>query len=107
MKLLIRLSTPTELSCYEGMALALTMATFDHSVQLYLQTPVYGLLLQENSRLQGMIKSLSLYDVAPAWIDDTPSSQWLMSMVADDIKPQLNFTPKTISIQDFDQVLSF
>ena len=56
MKLLIRLHTATEMASYEGCALALTLATFGHEVQLYLDAPVFGLLMQPASRLHGMIQ---------------------------------------------------
>lgn len=39
MKLLIQLHTATEMASYEGCALALTLATFGHEVQLYLMRP--------------------------------------------------------------------
>ena len=68
MKLLIQLRTATEMASYEGCALALTLATFGHEVQLYLDAPVFGLLMQPKSRLHGMIQSLELYDMPPAWL---------------------------------------
>lgn len=107
MKLLIRLQTPTELATYEGAALALTLASFEHEVQLYLDSSVFGLLMQPNSRLHGMVKSLDLYDIPPAWLPDDVLTGWLMGMVDVTMEKQLSFVPEVLNMSDFDQVLSF
>ena len=96
MKLLIQLRTPTEMSSYEGCALALTLATFGHQVQLYLDAPVFGLLMQPKSRLHGMIQSL-----------DDVFSGWVTGMLPNDLAAQLTFVPEVVDTQDFDQILTF
>lgn len=107
MKLLIRLQTPTEMASYEGCALALTLATFGHDVQLYLDAPVFGFLMQSDSRLHGMIQSLELYDIPPAWLPDDVFSGWITGMLPADVATQLTLIPEVINLQDFDQILNF
>ncbi|MFZ2844623.1 hypothetical protein [Psychrobacter sp.] len=107
MKLLIRLQTPTEMASYEGCALALTLATFEHDVQLYLDAPVFGFLMQSDSRLHGMIQSLELYDMPPAWLPDDVFSGWITGMLPTDVATQLILIPEFINLQDFDQILNF
>ena len=107
MKLLIRLQTPTEMASYEGCALALTLATFGHDVQLYLDAPVFGFLMQSDSRLHGMIQSLELYDMPPAWLPDDVFSGWIAGMLPTDVATQLTLIPEFINLQDFDQILNF
>ncbi len=107
MKLLIRLQTPTEMASYEGCALALTLATFGHDVQLYLDAPVFGFLMQSDSRLHGMIQSLELYDMPPAWLPDDVFSGWITGMLPTDVATQLTLIPEFINLQDFDQILNF
>ena len=107
MKLLIRLHTPTEMASYEGCALALTLATFGHDVQLYLDAPVFGFLMQTESRLHGMIQSLELYDMPAAWLPNDVFSGWITGMLPTNLATQLTLIPETINSQDFDQVLVF
>ncbi|MDO5769167.1 MAG: hypothetical protein Q4P13_06650 [Psychrobacter sp.] len=107
MKLLIQLRTATELLSYEGCSLALTLATFGHDVQLYLDAPVFGLLMQPNSRLHGMIAALDLYDMPKAWLPDDVFSGWLTGMVLEMIASQLVLAPEVIDSREFDQVLTF
>lgn len=107
MKLLIQLLTPTEMASYEGCALALTLATFGHEVQLYLDAPVFSLLMQPKSRLHGMIQSLELYDMPAAWLPDDVSSGWLTGMLPNDLVTQLTLIPEDINSQNFEQILSF
>lgn len=107
MTLLICLRTPTELASYEGCALALTLATFGHEVQLYLDAPVFGLLLEPSSRLHGMIQSLDLYDMPAAWLPDNVFSGWITGMIPDALSAQLTLIPEVINSQDFEQILTF
>ena len=107
MTLLIRLSTPTELASYEGCALALTLATFGHEVQLYLDAPVFGMLMDPKSRLAGMIKSLELYDMPPAWLPNDVFSGWLVGMVPDTLASQLTLVPEPVAGHPFEQILTF
>ena len=107
MKLLIQLRTATEMATYEGCALALTLATFGHEVQLYLDAPVFGVLMQPESRLHGMIQALELYDMPAAWLPDDVFSGWLTGMVPIDLASQLTLIPEIINTQDFDQILTF
>ena len=107
MKLLIRLQTPTEMASYEGCALALTLATFGHDVQLYLDAPVFGFLMQSDSRLHGMIQSLELYDMPPAWLPDDVFSGWIVGMLPTDLATQLILIPEEPNLQVFEQILTF
>ena len=107
MKLLIQLRTPTEMASYEGCALALTLATFGHHVQLYIDAPVFGLALQPESRLHGMIQSLELYDMPAAWLPNDVFSGWLTGMVPADLAAQLTLVPEVVHSQDFNQLLTF
>ncbi|MGM8871761.1 hypothetical protein ACS8E3_08745 [Psychrobacter sp. 2Y5] len=107
MKLLIQLRTATEMASYEGCALALTLATFGHEVQLYLDAPVFGLLMQPKARLHGMIQSLELYDMPPAWLPDDVFSGWLTGMLPNDLASQFTLVPEVINPDDFQQILSF
>ena len=107
MRLLIQLHTPTEAASYEGCALALTLATFGHEVQLYLDAPVFGLLMQPESRLHGMIQSLDLYDMPAAWLPDDVFSGWGIGMLPVDLTSQLMLVPEMIRSQDFEQILTF
>jgi tRNA 2-thiouridine synthesizing protein C len=107
MRLLIQLHTPTEAASYEGCALALTLATFGHEVQLFLNAPVFGLLMQSDSRLHGMIQSLELYDMAAAWLPDDVFSGWVTGMLPTDLASQLTLVPEVINSQDFEQILTF
>ena len=107
MKLLIQLRSPTEMASYEGCALALTLATFGHQVQLYLDAPVFGLLMQPTSRLHGMIQSLELYDMPAAWLPDDVFSGWVTGLLPNELAAQLTFVPEVINSEDFDQILIF
>ena len=107
MRLLIQLNTPTEAASYEGCALALTLATFGHEVQLFLDAPIFGLLMQSESRLHGMIQSLDLYDMPAAWLPDDVFSGWVIGMVPADLASQLTLIPEVINSQDFEQILTF
>ena len=107
MKLLIRLHTATEMASYEGCALALTLATFGHEVQLYLDAPVFGFLMQPNSRLHGMIQSLELYDMPAAWLPDDVFSGWIAGILPADLATQLTLIPEVVNSQKFDQILVF
>ena len=107
MKLLIRLHTPTEMASYEGCALALTLATFGHEVQLYLDAPVFGFLMQSESRSHGMIQSLELYDMPAAWLPDDVFSGWIAGMLPANLATQLTLIPEVVNSQEFDQILVF
>ena len=107
MKLLIRLHTATEIASYEGCALALTLATFGHEVQLYLDAPVFGFLMQPESRLHGMIQSLELYDMPAAWLPDDVFSGWVTGMLPIDLASQLTLIPEVVNASDFEQILRF
>lgn len=107
MKLLIQLRSSSEMASYEGCALALTLATFGHQVQLYLDAPVFGVLMQPKSRLHGMIQSLELYDMPAAWLPDDVFSGWLTGMLPSDLASQLTLIPENFESQDFEQILTF
>lgn len=72
MKFLINISTDSEMIGYEAIALAFTLASFDHQVQLYFDGGSHHLLTDDTSRLYGMVQSLALYDLPPAWHGFTP-----------------------------------
>ena len=107
MSILIRLTTATELATYEGCALALTLASFGHDVQLMLSSSVFGILMQPESRLHGMIKSLDLYDIPPAWLPDDVFSSWIFGMVPSKVSKQIDFIPEDFDSNKFQQVFSF
>lgn len=67
MKLHILLDNDSELIAYETMSLAFVLASFDNEVQLEFGNTSKALFLNPNTRLIGMIKSLPLYDLPPAW----------------------------------------
>lgn len=69
MNILIRLATDNELIAYEALALAFTLASFDHTIQLFISKPTHLLLTDTQSRIYGMIQSLDLYDIPKAWHD--------------------------------------
>lgn len=106
MRLLIQLQGATELLSYEGCALALTLATFGHEVQLYLTPNVFDQLMQPTSRLHGMIQALDLYDLPPAWLPDDTLSGWLVGVLPADVASQLVLAPEHIDVTAFDQVIS-
>lgn len=70
MNICIHLQSDSELITYEGMALALVLASFDHYVQLWIQKYALDVMLNPTSRLHGMAKSAPLYDLPMLWIDD-------------------------------------
>lgn len=105
--ILIRLTTPSETATYEGCALALTMATFGNNVQLMLGSSVFGILMQPDSRLHGMIKSLDLYDLPPAWLPDDVFSSWISGMVPKEVAQQIEFIPEDFDSQQFEHVFTF
>lgn len=69
MNILIKLASDNELIAYEALALTFVLATFDHNVRLFFDTPAHVLLGDPNSRVYGMIQSLDLYDMDKAWHD--------------------------------------
>lgn len=107
MSILVRLTTPTETSTYEGCALALTLATFGHSVQIKLDSAVFGILMQSESRLHGMIKALDLYDIPPALLPADVFSSWLSGMVPTDIAKQIDLIPEDFDSRLFQHILTF
>lgn len=107
MKILLKIKSNQELICYEAISLAMTLATFDHQVQVWLTAPTFNVLLDPNSRLTGMVKSLELYDLPPAWLDEDVFSGWVTGMVDEGVASQLAIVPEGIDINDFDEVLTF
>lgn len=105
--ILIRLTTASEVATYEGCALALTMASFGHQVQLLLGSSVFAILMQPESRLHGMIKSLDLYDISPAWLPDDVFSGWLFAMLPREVAQQIDYIPEDFDSNNFQQVFSF
>lgn len=67
MKILINISTDSELKSYEAISLGFVLASFDHDVQFVLSDDSLNILNDPTSRLHGMIQSLELYDLPVAW----------------------------------------
>ena len=67
MKFLIKINTDSELISYEAIALAFTLATFDHAVQLSFGKNSLTVLMDESTRIYGMAQSLELYDLPKAY----------------------------------------
>ncbi|MDO4426531.1 MAG: hypothetical protein Q4B88_00225 [Moraxella sp.] len=70
MKLHFIIKSDSELIGYEAMALAFLFASFEHEVQLELKKPALSLLLDDSTRLHGMVKSTPLYDIPAVWVED-------------------------------------
>ena len=100
MNILIIIDTDSELIAYEAMALAMLLASFDHAVQLQLGAITRTLLTDTRTRLYGMIQSLPLYDLPPAWV--CFSTDGLDTPVA-----QVLHTVDTAYTDDFDSTLTF
>lgn len=66
MKFTIQIHSDSELITYEAIALAFTLASFDHSVQLCFGGASSAVLMDNKSRLYGMLQSLELYDLPKA-----------------------------------------
>ncbi|UTO05710.1 hypothetical protein NKT77_03395 [Moraxella sp. FZLJ2107] len=101
MKFLINIGSDSELICYEALALAMTLATFDHQVQLNFMNDSLIVLQNENSRLFGMVQSLELYDMPLAY------HQFSNAVDTLDKKIQAVLTADTTIISDYDTVLNF
>lgn len=67
MKFLITINTDSELISYEAIALAFTLATFDHTVQLSFGKNILTVLMDTSTRIYGMVQSLELYDLPLAY----------------------------------------
>ncbi len=107
MKILLKIKSDQEVECYEAMALAMTLSTFDNDVQIWLDSACFNILLNPNSRLAGMIKSLDLYDLPAAWLNDDVFSGWITGMLDKTIAKQLTSVPEIINLKNFDEVLTF
>lgn len=75
MQFIIQIKTDSELVGYEAMSLAMTLATFDHDVQVVFTDESWRLLADKTSRVYGMIQSLELYDM-PMPMADFVDEQW-------------------------------
>lgn len=69
MKILITISTNSELIGYEALSLGFVLASFDHQVQFYLTKGSQALFYDKQGRPYGMIRSLDLYELPVAWAD--------------------------------------
>ena len=85
MKFLIHINTDSELISYEAIALALTLATFDHDPK---------------SRIYGMIQSLALYDLPKAYHN-------FQAVDALDKVIQLSLQSGSLALDDYDSKLYF
>ncbi|OOR91515.1 hypothetical protein B0181_02865 [Moraxella caviae] len=109
MKLLVKLNNDSELIGYETLALAFTLASFDHEVQLYFTGDTLATLQDSHSRLCGMVQSLDLYDLPKAWADFSDEA---LATLDTAVQEALNkdFDRNAITDKqaaDFDGVLSF
>ncbi|OAV02034.1 MULTISPECIES: hypothetical protein [Moraxella] len=100
MKFLIHINTDSELIGYEAIALTLTLATFDHDIQIELGEKVLVLLNNPKSRLYGMIQSLALYDLPKAYHD-------FQVVDALDKVIQLSLQSGSLALDDYDSKLYF
>ncbi|MDO5652199.1 MAG: hypothetical protein Q4G13_08740 [Moraxella sp.] len=105
MKILIHITSNSELITYEAIALAFLLASFDNEIQLQFDGASIDRLKDKNSRLYGMIQSIHLYDIPKAW------AAWENTL----LYAQLDNVIKTVLTQDyndkpndeFDSVLCF
>lgn len=104
MKILFNLTSDSELNCYESLSLAFVLASFDHLIQLRLDSAVLPVLTDSTSRFFGMIKSAPLYDLPPIWVDDLADFQDLPSEILALLIPTPADTLKN-SDKFFDSVL--
>ncbi len=104
---LIRLTSAQELVCYEAMSLAMTLATFDYQVQLLCEPQSFGMLINPNHRIYGMLKSLDLYEMPPVWIEASVYSDWLLQTLDKTLVNQFIIRLDSIDLHAFDNVLSF
>ncbi len=105
--ILIRLTSAQELVCYEAMSLAMTLATFDYQVQLLCEPQSFGVLINPNNRIYGMLKSLDLYDIPPVWLEASAYSDWFLQTLDKTLVNQFIIPPNGIQLNAFDNVLSF
>lgn len=106
MNILMDIHAPSELLLYEALALALTLASFDHQVQLLFRPSTYGQLLAKGSRVVGMIESLPLYDLPTVWLEDSVQTGWLLGMLEPTLAERFVFIPEQVDYDQFEQVLS-
>ncbi len=101
MKFLITINTDSELISYEAIALAFTLATFDHAVQLSFGKDGLTVLMDESTRIYGMVQSLELYDLPKAYHEfgDEPTK----------LNPAIQavLTVGLPMLDDYDTVLNF
>lgn len=106
MNILIDIQASDELLLYEALALALTLASFDHQVQLLLRPSTYSQLLIKNGRIIGMLQSLPLYDLPAVWLEDKAQTGWLLGMIEPTLAEQFMFIPENVDYAQFEQILS-
>lgn len=105
MNILIHLRSDSELISYEAVSLAFVLASFDHQVQLRLARSAHSVLVDPNSRLHGMIKSLNLYDMPVAWLDGFDELK--TDNIDGDLLAMLSPTPNGLTTDNFDSELTF
>lgn len=107
MKIHILLDNDSELIAYETMSLAFVLASFDNEVQLEFGNATQALLQTPNARLIGMIKSLPLYDLPPAWANFDLIEFSQNSTGAFDDELTANLMPTPTDKPNFDSYLTF
>lgn len=101
MKLLLTITTSSELISYEALALAFFLASFDHQIQVWFKGASDEILNDTTSRVYGMVQSLALYDLPPAWADDKVYKQ------LSDPKLLSAIVPAPATLAPFDSQLEF
>lgn len=102
MKIYLHLQSDSELICYEAMALAFVLASFDHQVQLHITGAALTVLLETTSRLHGMIQSIELYDMPSVWVDN-----WNALGTQPNLQKVCQTTPSMYQLATFDSRLHF
>ncbi len=101
MKFLITINTDSELISYEAIALAFTLATFDHAVQLSFGKHSLTVLMDTSTRIYGMVQSLELYDLPLAYHEFDDDLGKLNPAI------QAVLTTGAPVLDDYDTVLTF
>ncbi len=109
-KILIQLDSANELLCYETVSLAMTLATFEHQVQMVCHPKTFSVLLNTGSRIYGMIQSFPLYELPKVWLyqgEKREQADWLLQMIDKSLASQFELVSTQIDLAEFDTVLSF
>ena len=117
MKILIKVTSATDLLCHEALSLAFALAAFEHEIQLQLGSTMLRFLLNSpTGKLAKMLASLELYDMPPAWLntqdfllykewqtDEKTRYDWQSQMIESPYAHREN--PYQIEYQTFETIL--